>query len=405
MDVEQQPAAAAAAPAPEAEDDEDKPTEQVPDMAVAQLAFVVTSGRGTQDDAKAAMDIITAKNMAPFYKALCAKSPQHFALDDALLQRMEAENAKTLAEIDAAQEMAEKDSGDVEVLDAMFARAAHYARIGDRDAALAAHKAIVERAKISTGRRIDAAMATVRVGLFHSDMPAVKEALASAKKLVEAGGDWDRRNRLKVYEAFYLVLARDMKGAAALLLECVATFTCTELCSYEEFIFVAVVTNVLCLPRTDLKKKIVDGPEVLGVLPSLPHLQALVASLYNCDYRGFMAAMVEVNEQLLSDRYFAQHARYMVKELRILAYAQYLEAYRSVVLASMARAFGVGVDFLDAELSRFIAAARLNAQIDKVGGVVETNRPDKKNAQYQAAIKQGDLLLNKIQKLARVTDV
>ena len=35
------------------------------------------------------------------------------------------------------------------------------------------------------------------------------------------------------------------------------------------------------------------------------------------------------------------------------------------------------------ELSRFIAVGRLNCRIDKVGGVVETNRPDSKNFLYQ----------------------
>jgi len=35
------------------------------------------------------------------------------------------------------------------------------------------------------------------------------------------------------------------------------------------------------------------------------------------------------------------------------------------------------------ELSRFIAAGRLHCKIDKVGGIVETNRPDSKNYQYQ----------------------
>ena len=54
----------------------------------------------------------------------------------------------------------------------------------------------------------------------------------------------------------------------------------------------------------------------------------------------------------------------------------------------MAAAFGVTSAFLDKELSRFIAAGRLNCKIDRVGGIVETNRPDKKNAQYQAVIKQ-----------------
>ena len=39
--------------------------------------------------------------------------------------------------------------------------------------------------------------------------------------------------------------------------------------------------------------------------------------------------------------------------------------------------------YFSRELSRFIAAGRLHAKIDKVGGIVETNRPDSKNYQYQ----------------------
>jgi 26S proteasome regulatory subunit N7 len=57
------------------------------------------------------------------------------------------------------------------------------------------------------------------------------------------------------------------------------------------------------------------------------------------------------------------------------------------------------------DLSKYIAAGRVNAVIDKVGGIVETNRPDSKNAQYQNVIKQGDILLNRIQKLGRVVQV
>ena len=77
----------------------------------------------------------------------------------------------------------------------------------------------------------------------------------------------------------------------------------------------------------------------------------------------------------------------------------------SVMLSSMAASFGISVSLLDAELSRFIAAGRLNAKIDKVGDIVETRRPDKKNAQYHEIIKKGDLLLNQVQKLVRAIDV
>ena len=38
------------------------------------------------------------------------------------------------------------------------------------------------------------------------------------------------------------------------------------------------------------------------------------------------------------------------------------------------------------ELARFIAAGRLHCKIDKVGGIVETNRPDSKNWQYQVSL-------------------
>ena len=89
------------------------------------------------------------------------------------------------------------------------------------------------------------------------------------------------------------LLEEELAGAE-LLLDGVATFTCTELCSYESFIFYAVLTNVLYLKRPDLKKKIVDGPEVLGVihLPQLDPLPVLVNGLYDCEYAGFFNALV-----------------------------------------------------------------------------------------------------------------
>lgn len=57
------------------------------------------------------------------------------------------------------------------------------------------------------------------------------------------------------------------------------------------------------------------------------------------------------------------------------------------------------------ELSKFIAVGRLHCKIDRVGGIVETNRPDLKNAQFNAVVKHGDLLLNRVQKLSRVINI
>lgn len=117
------------------------------------------------------------------------------------------------------------------------------------------------------------------------------------------------------------------------------------------------------------------------------------------------------------NRLLAPHAGFYCKEMRVLAYAQVffdfsknlisqmLESYKSVQLDTMAHAFGVTAEFLDNEISRFIASGRLHCKIDKVAGIIETTRPDSKNAQYQATIKQGDSLLNRVQKLSRIINL
>ncbi|KAM1128934.1 hypothetical protein TB2_038723 [Malus domestica] len=112
-----------------------------------------------------------------------------------------------------------------------------------------------------------------------------------------------------------------------------------------------------------------------------------------------------LTEQIKLDRYLHPHFRYYMREIRTVVYSQFLESYKSVTIEAMAKAFGMTVDFIDLELSRFIAAGKLHCKIDKVAGVLETNHPDAKNSLYQATIKQGDFLLNRIQKLSRVIDL
>jgi 26S proteasome regulatory subunit N7 len=223
--------------------------------------------------------------------------------------------------------------------------------------------------------------------------------------LAEESGDWDRRNRLKVYNALHKLLTRDVKGSAGLLIDGIATFSCSELCSYSDFILYIMISNVLHLPRTQIKEKIIDGPEVLSVKDDITIVFKLVSALYDCDYKAYLHGMVEVETVLLADRFLEPHCGYIMRELHVLGYKQFLDSYKSVTLDSMAMSFGVSIAFLDMQLSRFIAAGRLTAKIDKYGGVVETNRPDLKNAQYRDMIQHGDLLLNRIQKLARVVDV
>jgi len=91
--------------------------------------------------------------------------------------------------------------------------------------------------------------------------------------------------------------------------------------------------------------------------------------------------------------------------MRLVAYKQYLESFKSVTIGNMASAFGVSTDFIDRELSNFIYNGKLNCKIDKVSGVIESNRPNKKAELFQNTIHKGDALLNRVQKLARGLDI
>lgn len=74
--------------------------------------------------------------------------------------------------------------------------------------------------------------------------------------MIEKGGDWDRRNRLKVYEGLFLISKRQFKPASNLLLDTLATFTSTEVMEYKDFVRYAILTAALTLDRVEFKQKV-----------------------------------------------------------------------------------------------------------------------------------------------------
>ena len=74
--------------------------------------------------------------------------------------------------------------------------------------------------------------------------------------LIDEGGDWDRRNRLKVYRGTYCMAVRDFKLAANLFLDTVATFTSYELMDYKTFVTYTVFCSMIALSRPDLREKV-----------------------------------------------------------------------------------------------------------------------------------------------------
>jgi len=369
-------------------------------MRIAQLRFSASKG-----DVAAATELraqLKERSMAPLYTVVCEQLG--WKVDGALLASMTAANAAELEKLEARIVECEEKEGETEIREAHLAKAELLIKVGEKEKAYEAIEATFKKT-VAMGPRLDLVLSKLRVGLFFEDLKVVKAEVDRAKALLEQGGDWERRNRLKVYEALFLLRIRDLKKASALLLDSIATFTATELVSYNQFILYAVTTSLIAMPRKDMKPKVIDAPEILQVIGEIPHAGELVNGLYTCQYRKLMQALVDICPVLYADRYFAPHVGYYWREAQVLAYTQFLESYMSVSLQSMAATFGVSPSVLDADLAKFIAMGRLSCSIDKVNGIVASTRPDTKNAQYQATLKQGDLLLNRVQKLSRVINV
>jgi 26S proteasome regulatory subunit N7 len=377
----------------------------IPNLDIPQYFFTLSTPSLShlhENAEKQLQTAIQADQMAPYYKIVTSSSALKLKSDPALLEQMEKTNKEELDKLDQRLAEAEKTEGESEISDALKARANYLTRIGDKERSVEAQQLALEKTP-GLGSRIDIVLTLVRIGFFFGDHQLISANLAKADKLIEEGGDWDRRNRLKVYRGLHFVSIRQFKRGGELFIDALSTFTATELISYNDFVALTVISNTLALKRVDLKKKIIAAPEVIQVLPELPILGDLIKSLYDCHYDKFFLALATLEQtHLLPSRLLSPHARYYVREMRIAAYSQLLESYRSLTLESLSGAFGVSVEFVDSELSRFIANGRLHASIDKVHGIVETTRPSLKNAQYETVVKQGDLLLNAVQRLSKV---
>jgi len=231
---------------------------------------------------------IQADQMAPYYRIVTSAAA--LPPDETLLAAMEKGNKEELDKLDQRLADAEKTEGESEISDALKARANYLTRIGDRERSVEAQLLALKKTP-GLGSRIDIVLTLVRIGFFFGDHELIKTHLKKAEELIEEGGDWDRRNRLKVYSGLHLVSIRKFKRGGELFVDALSTFTAVELLSYNDFVALTVITNTFALKRVDLKKKIMLSPEVTQVLPELPILGDLVKNLYDCHYDKFFVAL------------------------------------------------------------------------------------------------------------------
>lgn len=380
-------------------------TSQSPQVIAANLTFLLAlEDKVLPPDQKRRvkdrlMKHIKEHSMSNFYMYLC--SDLGWPEDAKLVKELKKKNEEELKKLKDKVEDAKANAGESEVREAKLEIANYLSLVGEKQEAIEAFED-ARKITVGLGEKIDLEFSIIHLGIMWNDAKLIKEHIEKVQGMVDKGGDWERRNLLGVYRGLYCMSIREFDDSAKLLLDAVATFTCYRLTDYNTFIFYTVLLAMVSQNRVTIRDKVIKAPEILSVIDDIPHLRELVFSLYRCNYKQFFISLALITPTLKRDRYLAPHIGYFLREIRIVAYSQFLTSYSSVTLESMAHSFGTKVEFLDRELSRFISVGRLNCKLDKVGGTIKTSRPDKRNTQYLSLIKHGDQLLNRIQKLTKI---
>lgn len=241
-----------------------------------------------------------------------------------------------LVKFDKKIEEAREREGDIEVRDAILEKA-EFMKDEAQDYP-EAEKFFRQAYDLSGGpsRKMELLFEILIMNIEKYDMDAIKKDVHTCKQLVEDGADWDKKNKLKIFEGVYCLLVRDFAKASDLFLSSIATFTCVELMEYKACIFYAVTIGLVTQDRKTIKKEIIHSPDVLSVIRDIPHLKSFSESFYNCDYAQFFKSFAEILDVLKKDKYLKDHVNFYAKQMRLVAYRQYLESFKSVTIVNMA---------------------------------------------------------------------
>jgi len=258
----------------------------------------------------------------------------------------------------------------------------------------------------SFNTKFDAIFEILHIGLLEKNQDILKEYLSKCKELLkDEGGDWEKKNRFKVYEGLNFILNKNFKDAGKNFLDALMTFTSYELFDFKTFVFYTAIVNIITVDRNTLKERIIDNSDVLSCINDIPHLQKFLNTFYEGEYSEFFVELYYIIQILKKDFYLSKHYNYFINEMRIKVYSQFLQSYKTVTIENMANVFGVSTNFIDNELSNFISQGRINAKIDKVSGIIECSHNEQNVDLYQTTIRESDILISKIHKLSKLLEI
>ena len=222
-----------------------------------------------------------------------------------------------------------KENGsDDDVLDLLISLAHYYYEIGDKENAISTYKSCLDY-KMSNTLKMDLWMDILDVYLFHQSMAEYNEGIKTVKKMTDESGDWEHRNRLNIYLGVKLMIDGDFAKVAELYSTAIPTFTSFSVFPFNDLVKYAVITGIIHLSRPTLKSRLVEQSDVEMALLEMPSLRSLLMSFDECRYHDFFVALLELEPILKEDPYLRKHTSQLIEALRLKAYQQFLDSFKS----------------------------------------------------------------------------
>lgn len=198
-----------------------------------------------------------------------------------------------------------------------------YKEYKKKEESIVEFKKVIENSQ-SFNLKMDAIFEILHISVITQDIELMKEYIELSKKMLKEGGDWEKKNKLKVYDGLYNLSLKNFKESGKLFVEALMTFTNYELFDYKDFVFYTAITNIITVDRATLKNKIIDNSDVVSCIRDIPHLQNFLDSFYDGNYLEFFKEFYNIIQRTKTDFFLSKHNNYFIKEMRIKVYNQYL---------------------------------------------------------------------------------
>ena len=191
-----------------------------------------------------------------------------------------------IKEIDEKSAKSEQNVETFDITQFNFEKGVIYKEEKQKELALTEFKKVIEKTQ-SYNLKMDSVFEILHIGILYKDLALINEYIENCRKFLSEGGDWEKKNKLKVYEGLYYILTKKFKEAGKLFLEALMTFTNTELFEYKYFVFYTVIANIITVDRVTLKNRVIDNSDVVANVREIPHLQQFLDSFYAGNYKVF----------------------------------------------------------------------------------------------------------------------